>query len=61
MIINTQINQVNSDGIKHGYWESYYFNGQLMYKGNWNNGNRHGYWEDYHFNGQLAYKGYFIK
>jgi antitoxin component YwqK of YwqJK toxin-antitoxin module len=54
------INLYNEKGEKHGYWEWYYDNGQLSYKGNYVNGKEHGYWEYYHSNGQLSYKGNFI-
>jgi antitoxin component YwqK of YwqJK toxin-antitoxin module len=50
------INLYNDKGQSHGYWEYYYDNGQLEYKGNYVNGDKHGYWEDYHYNGQLYSK-----
>jgi antitoxin component YwqK of YwqJK toxin-antitoxin module len=50
----------NENGERHGYWEWYYDNGQLSYKGNYVNGKLHGYWESYYSNGQLAYKGFYI-
>ena len=54
------IKPYNEDGEQHGYWESYYDNGQLSYKGNYVNGNRHGYWESYFSDGQLNYKGNYV-
>ena len=54
------INLYNDKGEKHGYWEDYYDNGQLAYKGNFVNGNRHGYWESYYADGQLSYKGNYV-
>ena len=54
------ITPYNEQGELHGYWESYYDNGQLDYKGNYVNGNRHGYWEDYYDNGQLSSKGNYL-
>jgi antitoxin component YwqK of YwqJK toxin-antitoxin module len=53
------INLYNDKGERHGYWERYYDNGQLSYKGNYVNGNKHGYWEIYFDNGNLYYKGYY--
>ena len=50
----------NDKGEKHGYWEYYYYNGQLYSKGKYVNGNRHGYWEYYHTDGQLDSKIYYI-
>jgi len=50
------INLYNEKGQKHGYWESYYKNGQLLSKGSFLNGKRHGDWEYYWDNGQLDYK-----
>jgi antitoxin component YwqK of YwqJK toxin-antitoxin module len=54
------IRPYNDKGERHGYWEKYYLNGNLWYKGNYVNGNRHGYWEWYHDNGQLDSKIYYI-
>ena len=53
-------NQTNQYGNPNGYWETYYGNGELSYKGNYVNGIRHGYWEDYYSNGQLCYKGNYV-
>jgi antitoxin component YwqK of YwqJK toxin-antitoxin module len=50
----------NNQDQPHGYWESYWSNGQLRYKGNYINGKEDGYWEVYHSNGQLRYKGNYI-
>jgi antitoxin component YwqK of YwqJK toxin-antitoxin module len=57
---NKNITPYNELGQPHGYWEHYWSNGQLFYKGNYVNGKRHGYWEIYHSNGQLKYKRYHI-
>jgi hypothetical protein len=46
----TKINQYNEKGQRHGYWEIYYFDGSLWYKGNYNNGIEIGYWEIYFYN-----------
>ena len=54
------INLYNDKGKEHGYWEGYYSNGQLLYKGNYVNGKQHGYWEWYYSNGQLKSKTYHI-
>ncbi len=54
------INLFNAKGNRHGYWERYYNNGNLMYKGNYVDGNRHGYWEGYYENGKLKYKGNYV-
>jgi antitoxin component YwqK of YwqJK toxin-antitoxin module len=51
------IKQFNEKGNRHGYWEIYWPNGNLMLKGHYNNGTRHGYWEVYYHNGGLWYKG----
>jgi antitoxin component YwqK of YwqJK toxin-antitoxin module len=53
-----RINQYNvNTGEKDGYWEEYFDNGQLMYKGSFINGLRDGIWEWYWSNGQLMSKG----
>ena len=54
------INLYNDKGKRHGYWEYYYSDGQLAYKGNYVNGKNHGYWESYYSNGKLMYKIYYI-
>jgi antitoxin component YwqK of YwqJK toxin-antitoxin module len=54
------ITPYNDQDKRHGYWEVYYENGQLMYKGNYVNGIKHGYWESYHYNGKLINKTYYI-
>ena len=42
-----------------GKVESYYNNGQLMYKGTFKDGKKEGPWVGYNHNGQLSYKGTF--
>ena len=54
------INLYNAKGEKHGYWESYWNNGNLWYKGNYVDGKEHGYCEVYYFNGNLDYKGTYV-
>jgi antitoxin component YwqK of YwqJK toxin-antitoxin module len=54
------INLYNEKGKRHGYWEIYYENDQLMSKGNYVNDKEHGYWEWYHDNGQLDSKGNYL-
>ena len=54
------INLFDEKGNRHGYWERYWSNGKLTYKGNYVNGNRHGYWESYFSDGQLNYKGNYV-
>ena len=53
-------NQHDSGGIRNGYWEEYFSNGQIQCKGNYINGNRDGYWEWYHDNGKLRFKGNYL-
>jgi len=58
--MNKDITPINKDGKPHGYWEYYYANGNLTYKGNFINGQEDGLWEWYHSNGQLYSKEYYI-
>ena len=44
-------------GKMEGPWVSYYYNGQLSYKGTWKNGKREGPWVTYLHNGQLVDEG----
>ena len=58
---NKDLKPKNEKGEKHGCWEKYHSNGQLWYKGNYNNGKQDGYWEIYHSNGKLEQKGRYDK
>jgi antitoxin component YwqK of YwqJK toxin-antitoxin module len=49
-----RINQFDiNTGKKEGYWEKYYDNGQLEYKGSYKNGERDGIWEWYYSDGHI--------
>ena len=50
----------NNKGQPHGYWEKYWLNANIWYKGNFINGKKYGLWERYLPNGNLFYKKYFI-
>ena len=54
------MNQRNENGYCHGYWEGHHSNGQLCYKGHYDNGNRIGYREDYYSDGKLMDKELYI-
>ena len=54
------IKPINNKGEPHGYWEVYFSNGNLWYKGNFINRKQHGYWEFYLTNNELKSKEYFI-
>ena len=59
---NKDIIPINKDGQRHGYWEVYWSNGMLWYKGNYINGKREGYWEWYKSDGgNLKHKDYYIE
>jgi antitoxin component YwqK of YwqJK toxin-antitoxin module len=53
------INQRNTEGLREGPWEIYFFNRVISYKGCYINDERDGYWESYRMDGQLDYTGYF--
>ena len=53
------MNQFNDKGLKEVYWEAYYSNGNLWYKGNFSNDKSVGYCEEYYLNGSLYCKGEF--
>ena len=44
------------NGLREGYWEQYWMNGNLMFRGNYKNNEREGYWEQYWMN-DWYYKG----
>ena len=52
-----ECNNFDNNGQRHGYWEVYFLNGNLFYKGNYFHGKQHDYWEVYYDNGILYYKG----
>jgi antitoxin component YwqK of YwqJK toxin-antitoxin module len=51
------MNERDDKGNRHRYWELYWNDEYLMFKGNFNNGVRVGYWERYWSNGNLWSKG----
>jgi antitoxin component YwqK of YwqJK toxin-antitoxin module len=55
-----EINQYNSQGQRHGYWEEYFNNGLLYTKGNYQNGQQHGYCKYYNSYGRLTYKTFYF-
>jgi uncharacterized protein len=55
-----RINQYDIEGNKQGYWELYYSNGKLEYKGSYLNGLRDGYFEEYYSNGKIFLKGSYV-
>jgi antitoxin component YwqK of YwqJK toxin-antitoxin module len=54
-----QINKkpTNEQGQAHGYWEMYFSNGELLFKGNCLNGIKYGCWQ-YNFLGNNPYIQY---
>jgi antitoxin component YwqK of YwqJK toxin-antitoxin module len=54
------MNQLNDKNQRHGIWEKYWLNGQLMYRRYYINGKADGYWEYYFDDGTLYYKGKYI-
>ena len=55
------MNKFNDDNQRHGFWEKYFSNNNLSYRGNFINGLKDGYWEDYFPDGIPYYKGKFVK
>jgi antitoxin component YwqK of YwqJK toxin-antitoxin module len=58
--VSGQQNGAIINGKRDGFWESYYENGQLNWKGNYKDDCLDGPWEYYYDNGQLSYKGNYI-
>ena len=54
------MNQFNDKGKKYGPWETYWDNGNLMYKINYVNGKKNGLSEWYYTDGKLTLKVYYI-
>lgn len=55
--LKEQINQYNSNGKKHGYWEEVWEFFLVTSKGHYENGIENGYWEFFYPNGNLFSKG----
>lgn len=59
-------NQTDNNGYRHGYWEYYYpngilsYKGNVWYKGNFINGRRDGYWRWSNSDGTVVNKNYFV-
>jgi hypothetical protein len=53
-------NQKNKNGMREGYWEEYYGDHKLLYKGYYNNGNIVGYWEYYNIATDKLTKEYYL-
>ncbi len=53
-------NQYNEHGYVHGYWEQYFDNGSLLFKGNFNYGKFFGYGEWYGYGGELEDKVFYL-
>jgi hypothetical protein len=58
---NKNIKPLNNKGQAHGYWEWYWTDSDLMYKGFYENGKEVGY-EEYYFHniGGLTRKKYYL-
>lgn len=57
----TDIKPLNGDGQRDGYWETYFDNGNIFYKGNYINGLATGYWETYNEDGSILDKANWSK
>jgi len=42
------------NGLKNGFFEDYFYNGQIGAQGNYKNGVRHGLWQFYGSDGRLT-------
>lgn len=58
--MQTEINQKDAEGKKHGPWVFYYSTGRLWYMGEYIHGKQHGPWFEYHPNGELQTIGNYL-
>ena len=58
---NNNIMSFNEKNQLHGYYERYWYNGNLWYKGHYINGERTGFWEIYHINGEIYEEIFYVK
>jgi len=58
--MNKNITPKNAKGQRHGYWEYYFGNDQLLFKCVYINGERNGLQEWYNLDGTLRIKTYYI-
>jgi hypothetical protein len=65
------MNVFNEKNQRHGYWEEYFSDDTLWYKGNYMNGSLYckgdynydeylGYWEWYNIDGELVFKEFYL-
>ena len=54
-----ECNQRNESGYRHGYWEEYWKNGNLWYRGYYDDGKKNGRWVFFHSDNQPLSSGYF--
>lgn len=55
------IKSYNDKGKPHGYWEVYWYNGNIHYKGMYHNGKEVGYWFESSSAAASTMKTYYIK
>jgi antitoxin component YwqK of YwqJK toxin-antitoxin module len=54
------VGEFDEKNLRNGYWEGYFSNGKIKWKGNYINGKKDGYWVIYYFNGNLMWKGNYV-
>ena len=47
------------NGVRHGYFEYNWSDGNCFHKGHYIYGEKHGWWEDYWSDGSTRHKGYY--
>lgn len=50
----------DSEGLKQGFWRSYYLNGNLQSEGHYVDDKRHGLWKSWHTNGKQWDEAYYV-
>ena len=54
------LNLYDSNGKRHGIWESYYENGSLWWRNYYLHGEHHGTWEGYQADGTLKWREHWL-
>lgn len=56
LCLSSQINQTDQDGVRQGFWQKKFPDGQIMYEGGYRDGKPAGQWTRYHEGGQVKAK-----
>jgi antitoxin component YwqK of YwqJK toxin-antitoxin module len=59
-MLTEEINQYNSNGLKHGLWRDWHHTGELWFELTYVNGVVEGVWRTWYKNGELMWVVYYV-